>query len=176
MLKNSREFKSVFDNRKKFFCDTFVVHSSSLKKTDESFLSQEKQATSETICTNLQDSNNAIPAINQSLFDQKLTLNCASSPVDFALQSKTLISSTKLKPLLYCGPRFGLVVTKKNGNAPLRNRIKRRLREAIRHIMSSEFVECRDYVLISKKEVATIPFSVLLKDFKRAMLFLKKTN
>ena len=45
----------------------------------------------------------------------------------FTMQANARVSSDAAE-----GPRFGLTVTKKIGNSPARNRIRRRLREAMR--------------------------------------------
>ena len=58
-------------------------------------------------------------------------------------------------------PRLGLTVTKKVGNAPLRNRIRRRLREAVRTDLARDMLPGHDYVVIARAEVATAPFDAL---------------
>ena len=58
-------------------------------------------------------------------------------------------------------PRLGLTVTKKVGNAPLRNRIRRRLREAVRTDLARDMSMGHDYVIVARAEVATVPFDAL---------------
>jgi ribonuclease P protein component len=59
--------------------------------------------------------------------------------------------------------RFGFTVTKKTGNAPERNRIRRRLREAIR-CAGPDFVGIGgDFVIIGRREALTVPFDSLVK-------------
>ncbi|EAU40900.1 ribonuclease P [Fulvimarina pelagi HTCC2506] len=60
-------------------------------------------------------------------------------------------------------PRFGLTVTKKVGNAVARNRIRRRLREAIRTAAGSEMRNGVDYVIVARRDVLNVAF-VTLKD------------
>ena len=65
-------------------------------------------------------------------------------------------------------PRFGFTVTKKMGNAVIRNRIKRRLREAVRKIAPAHAITGHDYVLISRSKTLDCPFDVLLRDMEFA--------
>ena len=58
-------------------------------------------------------------------------------------------------------PRLGLTVTKKVGNAPMRNRIRRRLREAVRTDLARDMKPGHDYVIVARGEVATAPFDAL---------------
>lgn len=60
-------------------------------------------------------------------------------------------------------PRIGYTVTKKMGNAVARNRIKRRLRSALK-AASPDMKSMHDYVIISKAKAATCPFSDLARD------------
>ena len=49
--------------------------------------------------------------------------------------------------------RFGLTVTRKVGNAVERNRIRRRLREAIRIGAEADMVSGIDYVIVARRDV-----------------------
>ncbi len=66
--------------------------------------------------------------------------------------------------------RLGLTVTKKLGPAVVRNRIKRRLREAARLVFPENAAPGFDYVAIARPAALTADFSVLLDDMKRALL------
>jgi ribonuclease P protein component len=68
--------------------------------------------------------------------------------------------------------RVGVTVTKKIGNAVLRNRIRRRLKEAARQIFPLHAKAGCDYVLIAREAAAKRLFAVLLDDMKRALLSL----
>jgi ribonuclease P protein component len=59
--------------------------------------------------------------------------------------------------------RVGFTVTKKMGNAVARNRIKRRLREALRKA-APPMKEGVDYVIISRTKALTCEFSELTRD------------
>lgn len=65
-------------------------------------------------------------------------------------------------------PGLGFTVTKKTGNAPERNRIKRRLREAARACEIS-FQPRHDYVLVGRREALKTPFASLIADLGRAI-------
>lgn len=61
------------------------------------------------------------------------------------------------------GPRFGLTVTKKTGNAVERNRIKRRLRAALRQ-SPLDASSANDYVLVARRDCLTASFEQLVAD------------
>ncbi|MCF6198075.1 MAG: ribonuclease P protein component [Hyphomicrobiaceae bacterium] len=60
--------------------------------------------------------------------------------------------------------RFGFTATKKLGNAVMRNRIKRRLRAAVRQIAPQKAHTGYEYVLIGRASTLKRPFSCLLRD------------
>jgi ribonuclease P protein component len=60
-------------------------------------------------------------------------------------------------------PRFGFTVTKKIGNAVVRNRIRRRLRAAVRQA-ALHAAAGADYVLIARPAALTLPFERLVND------------
>jgi len=66
------------------------------------------------------------------------------------------------------GLRVGYTVTKRVGNAVIRNRIKRRLREAIRQMGLSEKLAGHDAVLIARREALDISFENLICDITSA--------
>jgi len=68
--------------------------------------------------------------------------------------------------------RAGYTVTKKVGNSVIRNRLKRRLREVVRHSLAETSPELHpgaDHVLIGREAGLTRPFPDLQADFARAL-------
>lgn len=65
--------------------------------------------------------------------------------------------------------RVGFTVTKKTGNAVMRNRIKRRLREAVRHAPLNPGLAGCDVVLIAREQAALEPFSGLVDAVSKTM-------
>lgn len=72
--------------------------------------------------------------------------------------------------------RVGFTVTKKLGGAVVRNRIRRRLREAARALLPVVGEEGCDYVLIARSAAETQKYADLLDDMKRALLSLARTS
>src|SRR6202012_2428437 len=66
-------------------------------------------------------------------------------------------------------PRCGLTVTKKTGNSPVRNRIRRRLREAMRRVSPLDARPGHDYVLLARREALSIPFDALVAEIAGAI-------
>ena len=65
--------------------------------------------------------------------------------------------------------RVGYTVTKKVGNAVIRNRIRRRLREAVSQIFPQKSLANHDYVIIGKYGALTQNFASILKDLEQAL-------
>jgi len=66
-------------------------------------------------------------------------------------------------------PRFGITVTKKSGNAVTRNRIRRRLREAIRVHAADDMARGSDYVIVGRPDVLDAPFDELKAELSRRL-------
>jgi len=62
--------------------------------------------------------------------------------------------------------RVGFTVSKTVGNAVVRNRAKRRLREAVREVIAQYAKRSHDYVVIAKKEISAAKFEDVLSDLK----------
>lgn len=65
--------------------------------------------------------------------------------------------------------RLGLTVSKKVGNAVVRNRMKRRFRELARAILPEAGIPGADHVLIGRNAGIERPFIELATDLKRAL-------
>jgi ribonuclease P protein component len=65
--------------------------------------------------------------------------------------------------------RLGLTVSKKVGNAVVRNRMKRRFRELARAILPEAGIPGADHVLIGRNSGIERPFAELATDLKRAL-------
>ena len=66
-------------------------------------------------------------------------------------------------------PGIGFTVTKKTGNSPERNRIKRRLRAAVT-ACARDFIPHHDYVLVGRREALSEPFDKLVADLGALIL------
>jgi ribonuclease P protein component len=83
------------------------------------------------------------------------------SSAAFALQSRARSDQ---------GPiRVGFTVTKKNGTATERNRIRRRLREVVKRLDVISMRPHHDYVLVGRREALTRDFAVMLDDLRSAL-------
>jgi ribonuclease P protein component len=68
------------------------------------------------------------------------------------------------------GPvRVGFTVTKKNGTATERNRIRRRLRELVKRLEPVSMRPHSDYVLVGRRAALTKDFSSMLDDLRSAL-------
>jgi ribonuclease P protein component len=65
--------------------------------------------------------------------------------------------------------RLGFTVTKKIGNAVIRNRTRRRLKEAARLVLAEQPVCGMDLVLIGREGTAKRDFGALQDDLRRAL-------
>lgn len=63
----------------------------------------------------------------------------------------------------------GLTVTKKIGKAVVRNRARRRLREALRLVLPGPARPGHDYVVIARPPALTVPFPVLTAELTTAL-------
>ena len=68
--------------------------------------------------------------------------------------------------------RLGVIASKKTGNAVARNRVKRRIREVFRQI-KHRMEPTLDIVVISGKDMATLPYGVIEKKLSNALLSVK---
>ncbi len=66
-------------------------------------------------------------------------------------------------------PRFGFTVTKKIGKAVVRNRIRRRLKEATRTLHPLPAHAGHDYVMVARVEALKLSFTALQAELVRAL-------
>src|SRR5262245_33758668 len=71
-------------------------------------------------------------------------------------------------------PRFGFTVTKKLGGAVIRNRIRRRLREAVR--LAGDGDPGTDYVLVGRHAALTLQFDRLVADLRSGLQELSRRD
>ena len=67
------------------------------------------------------------------------------------------------------GKRFGVTVTKKIGNAVVRNRMKRRFRELLRAALPSEGLADHDHILIGRDGGVERDFALLRDELAQAL-------
>lgn len=65
--------------------------------------------------------------------------------------------------------RIGLTVTRKLGNAVVRNRIRRRLRAAIQQVAPGYAGPAMDSVVLARQSLLTLPFQSICDDMARAL-------
>ncbi len=69
--------------------------------------------------------------------------------------------------------RLGLTASRKVGNAVVRNRAKRRIREMVRLILKSRTLSGFDLVIICKTAATTHDFALMAADFEKGLIALK---
>ena len=72
-----------------------------------------------------------------------------------------------------CG--IGYTVTRRMGNSPERNRIKRRMRAAVLACRSG-FVARHDYVLIGRRKILDAKFSTIVDSLENALRLVNKNK
>ena len=66
-------------------------------------------------------------------------------------------------------PRFGLTITKKIGGAVQRNKIRRRLKDAIQRLQEEHAKPGFDYVIVARGPSLDCPFSTLMAEVASAL-------
>ena len=82
------------------------------------------------------------------------------------LEARARANDNELDPGL---ARFGFTATKTLGGAVVRNRARRRLKEAVRMAAPAHAKGGYDYVLIARAGTVQGRFAELIKDFERAL-------
>ena len=65
---------------------------------------------------------------------------------------------------------FGLTASRKIGNAVVRNRARRRMREAARQLLPKHGLAGVDYVLVARQAAPDAPWGALLDDLQNALI------
>lgn len=74
------------------------------------------------------------------------------------------------------GPRVGLTVSKSVGGAVERNRVRRRLKAALRAAAPLEAESDHDYVLVARREALARPFAALVEDVRQTFRAIRRTD
>ncbi len=86
----------------------------------------------------------------------------------------TLQANRRREPAPETGPRVGFTVTKKVGGAIERNRIRRRLREALKRIGPDAGIDDHDYVVMAREPALSLEFSALTEALRRAFAEIRR--
>jgi ribonuclease P protein component len=65
--------------------------------------------------------------------------------------------------------RVGFTVSRKVGNAVVRNRVRRRLKEVAERVLTDHARTDNDYVIIGRAATVSRPFAALVKDLETAL-------
>ena len=95
---------------------------------------------------------------------QRVSKGRRKSTTAFVLQSASREDAATSEPK----PRVGFTVTQKVGGAVARNRIRRRLREALKAALPLETASDCDYVLLARREALSRDFAELVEDMRNA--------
>jgi ribonuclease P protein component len=96
---------------------------------------------------------------------QRVSRGAHVSGAGFTLQSRRR-EEAGASPV--CGARVGFTVTKAVGGAVERNRVRRRLKEALRAAAPLETEGDHDYVLMARRESLGRRFAALVDDVRKA--------
>jgi ribonuclease P protein component len=100
-------------------------------------------------------------------------LRVAASRRRFVTPGFILQAAPQPQDIADAAPRVGYTASRKVGNAVLRNRAKRRLREIARLLLPQLAPPGIDYVLVARQETAARDFGLLQDDLRLALRRLK---
>jgi ribonuclease P protein component len=87
---------------------------------------------------------------------------------------KLLVVQVRRRPQPRNAAGAGFTATKKVGSSVIRNRARRRLREAVRLLLPLHGVPGADYVFIARQDTGSAPWTRLLDDMESALLSLRR--
>jgi ribonuclease P protein component len=87
----------------------------------------------------------------------------------FVLEAKERSHDERARPAEEPQPRFGFTVTRQVGKAVERNRIRRRLKAAVRGVGADHARRDFDYVLIARRPALTSAFGAIVSDLLKAL-------
>jgi ribonuclease P protein component len=90
-----------------------------------------------------------------------------ATAASFVLEGKARVVEPSMQAVI--GPRFGLTITKKIGNAVTRNLIRRRLKAALEHAARGLADPQTDYVVVARQAAAEQNFAALVADLTKAL-------
>ncbi|HEV7694085.1 MAG TPA: ribonuclease P protein component [Hyphomonadaceae bacterium] len=91
-----------------------------------------------------------------------------------AERKKTLVVQARRRPEARPAAGAGFTATKKVGGSVIRNRARRRLREAMRMTLPITGLPGVDYVFIARQDTPDCPFPRLLDDMETALVSLRR--
>ena len=91
----------------------------------------------------------------------------------FAERRRLIVVQARQRAPTRAGAGAGFTTTKKIGNAVIRNRARRRLREAARALLPVHGISGADYVFVARQETAAAPWPRLLDDMEKALVSLR---
>jgi ribonuclease P protein component len=89
-------------------------------------------------------------------------------------RKKTLVVQARRRPQPRLAAGAGFTATKKVGGSVIRNRARRRLREAMRTVLPITGLAGVDYVFIARQDTPDCPWPRLLDDMETALLSLRR--
>lgn len=108
-----------------------------------------------------------LPSFRLETIKKRSAFKAASNGPRFSTPGFTMLRRP-MAPEEASGLRFGFTVTKKVGNSVERNRIRRRLREAVRANAGQLPSTPMDLVLLARRAAISLDFTALVADILRA--------
>lgn len=111
-----------------------------------------------------------LPSFRLETLKKRSEFKDAAAGPRYSTKSFTMLR--RIVPESGAGIRFGFTVTKKVGNSVERNRIRRRLREAVRKAAPDFPPVGMDLVILARRDAISLDFVVMVADIARAVAVL----